>query len=181
MIIDPYRFGAAAPVGYRYFRLTISKWADAGGIGTSGIVRVAELQMLSLAGGIWFGMTSNTTNSGGTGAVQTTSASSILSTSFDAWFAFDGGLSDSSRWASASSPGVAQWIQMDLGPGATGFPITGQIAPDSAASLGTYPVDFKIDGSNTGAFAGEEHNYLTVTGLVTGWVNNTLRSFTLTP
>jgi hypothetical protein len=69
-----------------------------------------------------------------------------------------------------------QWISLDLGAGNAISPTALKLCPDSAAAS-DYPISFLFQGSNTGAFAGEETVLYTASNYF-GWVPNTFSTFT---
>ena len=146
---------------YRYLRLLITKFMYLGTV-NGAATNVAELQ--------YFAGAAKYPVSG-----FSASASSVYTGSFPASAAFDNDLSNSGRWI--SGPGAPQWLRLDLGAGNAINPTSCKIAPDSGAGSGTYPVDFQIEGSDTGAFTGEESVLFSAVGVTTGWVGNTLREF----
>lgn len=176
---NPYKISppttGQATVGHRYVRLTISKYryngVDGSSPGTD--VRVSELQLFDAIGNKYPARAL-------TGASATTpfvvTKSSEQSSTFAAWKAFDAVISDSGRWISDQAGGE-QWVQIDLGEEVALTSV--KLSPDGAASSGYYPVDFRIEGSNTGAFSGEQALLLSVVGATSGWANNTLRTFTV--
>ena len=182
-MINPNIIGALAGikrlqlVPARYFRLTITKFKYNGTdnpAGTSGDVRISELQL-------FVGATKYPTSAmtGPSSPSPLVASASTTSGSFPPYEAFNNVTGDSSRWISTTS-GAPQWLQIDLGAGNEILPDSVKIAPDGAVSIGGgyFPVDFKIEGSNTGLFTGEQQTFYSATGLDTGWANNTLRTFT---
>lgn len=181
MLIDPYRYGSSGSgTEYRYWRLGCTSWMTPSGAGNSGLCRVAELQLITPDTTVHptAAMTGNSAPS-----PLVASASSDLGSGFEAFRAFDGVLSDSGRWISASVTTTDQWVQIDLGAGNEIRPTTAKVAPDGGSNVdpnGNYMIDFTIKGSNTGSFAGEEVTFLTVTGLLrSDWNPNILKTFTL--
>jgi len=154
---------------YRYWRLTITRWAEANVAGTSGETRVAELQFFDMAGREWpqVAMTSNTSPSPYVASVSGSSSGTAAE-------AFNKLFGDANRWISNTGAGP-HWLQFDAG---SSVPFAAmKLAPDGAASIGYYPVDFNVKASNTGAFTGEEVTVFDVTNVTTGWANNTGREF----
>lgn len=162
------------PIPYRYFRLTVTRWAHDGSVGVSGDFSLTEWDIHNQNGdGIWFAMTSNTTSSPPSNQIVT--ASSELDFSHEAWKAINHDLTDASSWTTAFNPGGPQYIQMDLGPGIAWIGASTSIALDSSAAT-IYPVDFKIEASNTGDFTGEQAFLFGISN-VSGWLPNTERHF----
>jgi hypothetical protein len=71
-------------------------------------------------------------------------------------------------------------LQIDLGAGNEIYTSGYRFALHSSVASGYFPLDWTLKGSNTGAFAGEEHTLDTQTNVNTGWVGNTMRSFPVT-
>lgn len=156
------------PGSYRYMRLQIIRWASGGSVGTSGDTRVSELQFYEAgeAGDIRFPQ-------GGTASASSSNGS------FPPSNAFDGVTGDTSRWISGSGGGE-QWLQIDMGSGEGCLPYKFAIAPDGAVGSGYYIVEFKLYGSSTGAFAGEETQLYHGNDLVQAdWTASTLKNFTI--
>lgn len=153
---------SAPSAGFRYFRLTIPVYRFAGTVGSSGDTRISEFQIFEDA--------TKYPVSG-----HSASASTVYST-FNAINAFDGVTGDSSRWISQNVGGT-HWLQLDLGAGVSIMPTMCRIAPDSLGGSSHHPVDFLIEGSNSGVFAGEQSLLYSATGLTSGWGNSTLREF----
>jgi len=108
-------------------------------------------------------MTSNTTPSG------------VCSASSDQagapWNAFDD--SNTTDWRSADT--VTGWLQYQF----TSAEIALSISLQASSLVSFVPKDFTVQGSNTGAFAGEETILVTVTNQ-TGWLSNEIRNFIFT-
>lgn len=117
------------------------------------------------------------THTANTTAGNTASASSILSTSYDAWHAFDkvtGGVSSGNTWLTNAVP--TGWLQYQFGTAKT-------IASYSIRSANSYdtraPKNWTLKGSNTGAFGGEETTLDTRTN-VTAWATGgEVRTYTI--
>lgn len=110
-------------------------------------------------------MTSNTAPSG------VASASSIDQATYDAYKAFDG--STTTRWLTSSGT-TTGWLQYQF----TTSKIINKytVAPTASARA---PKTWTIKASNTGVFGGEEVILDTQTN-ITGWVNQTAKTFTFT-
>lgn len=174
------RGGASAPPppppAKRYWRLTVTGHVSAGTPNT-GSARISEWHLYSGATPLM--PLSAMTDYNAPSPYVVTESSHLTPGSFEAWRAFTGDTTDASRWASASGA-PPHWIQMDMGAGADLAPTQARVAPDGAVSIGYYISAFRIDASDTGSFAGEEVNVLTVSGLVQGdWTNNTLKNFSI--
>lgn len=173
---------AVPAIPYRFFRLTATAWfANGSGPshapGSTGVVRIAEWEIYD-ATNTKFPTSVMTTNSAPSPLVA--SARSVLSGGFEAFHAFDGNPSDATRYISDATTTGTEWLQIDLGSGNTAAAKYFKIAPDAAVTTpaSNYMVDFHIDGSMTGAFAGEETRVLTRTGLGPGaWTPSTLMRF----
>lgn len=160
--------------GYRAFELQIELWTHEGGaIGTTGFARVAELQIFV---GATKYPTANMTGASSP-APFIASATSELG-GFPAWYAFDGAISDSSRWISNASG--TQKLRIDMGSETSIVPTSIKIAPDSGAPSSRI-CKFKFVGSATGAFTGEEVTLLDedLGDAFTGWEPLTLRTFNI--
>ena len=158
----------------RFFRYTVTELLAAFTPATDGAAtRVSELEFIS--NGTTYptaNMTSNTTPS-------PLVASASGSTFGAPYNAFDGTAGDSNRWISTTT--APFWVQVDLGSGNEIIIDGYRIAPDNATSIGYYPTKWKIEGSNTGSFSGEQTTLVNQqTGVYTGWANSTLREFTVT-
>jgi len=170
--------GVVAPSkSFRFFRLTATKYKYNGvdGIAPGTDVRITDFKIESITVGdpaISF-LTGKSTP-----FPFVANASSEASTTFEVYRAFDGQLSDASRWISSTSGGE-QWIQLDIGSRRYLKPHRFLIAPDGAVNIGGgYSiVDFKIEGSLTGQFAGEQVNILTRSNIQSGWVPDQYREF----
>ncbi len=103
-------------------------------------------------------------------APYATSASSTLSASYPAWRALDGGLAAANRWIS-NTAGAGWWkLDYSIGKAINGYDIC-------VFDVNRAPTAWTFEGSNTGAFAGEETILDTQTG-ITGWVSATYKQFT---
>lgn len=158
---------------YRYWRLHFTRWRNAGSDGTTGPVRVGELQFVTAGGAVWPQAALTAANAP---APYVVSASSQYST-FAPYLAFDGVASDANRWMSDENVSSA-WLQIDMG-SAQDFDRI-RYAPDNAATFngGYCAVDFEVWASSTGAFAGEHTVVARYHDVVDGWVNSTLREIT---
>lgn len=158
------------PPKFRYWRIAISKAAQAGTPTTGYQTRVSELRLFDRFGNEW------------PAAAQTSFTNPLNVTecghnsTFAGWYAFDKVQSDSNRWISDNSVETHTLI-IDMGSGADIDVVYYKLAPDGAASIGYYPVDWTLEGSNTGSFAGEETIIDQQTGITSGWANNSLRQF----
>lgn len=160
---------------YRYWRLNITSAHTAAGLRPSntGAIRVAGMRFLQ--GSTYYPTSPMTSDSAPPPLVS--SASTVLSSGFEAYHAFDTDLTDASRWASTASSTLTSWLQIDLGAGNLILPTDVDIAMD-ASSVDYYLVNFQILASNTGAFAGEEVTFASVTG-ASAWPPSTYVSFAL--
>ena len=152
--------GLFAPRGgggtaYRYFRLSVSDANDAN-------FMIVETFYLSPDGGATkYPNSIGTMTSNSAPSPLVASASSENDASYAAWKAFDN--NSTNRWQSTLGGEEPSWLKIDLGAG-------NEIAPNHAyiESLSAYhAVDFKIEGSNTGAFSGEEEVLQNITGNTT--------------
>ncbi len=168
--------GLQIPVAHRFWRLTITKWrfngTDGSGSGTD--VRVAEWNIFDV-GDTEYPTPDMTGASAPTPLVAT---GSDFGSGLPPWKAFDGGVGNSARWISDTLGGT-KWIQIDLGSGNSALPTYTKITPDSAVGVGGgyFILDFKIEGSATGLFSGEQQLFFSITGLTTGWTAVTPRQF----
>ncbi len=158
----------------RYLRYSVTRWLNAGSAGTSGYTRVGSMQYVAADSSIWplVPLTSDTTPS-----PYAATSSGALST-YDPFRAFDGVTGDAGRWLSVGDNNPA-WLTIDMG-SVQDFR-TLLIAPDDnvTTSGGYLPLDFRVYGSTTGAFTGEESILLDVTNQNTGWANSTPRDYPL--
>jgi hypothetical protein len=169
--------------GFRYWRLTATSWTSgsfaSGNTGTNHICRIDEWKLL--VGATAFPVAAMTADNAP--APLLSSASSILGAGFEPFRAFDQIMTDSGRWICGNPPGGPEWVQIDLGAGKAILPTTTTVAPDggvSTAPNGNYLIAFRIEASNTGAFAGEQVLFLNVSGLaVTDWAAFTNKTFAL--
>ena len=158
----------------RYFRLTITRWSVAGSpTYYLEFTRVAEFELL--VDSTPYPSANMSANSSPSPLVAT--ASSNLGAGFEEWRAFDGDLSDSGRWISNSSALPSPWIQIDLGSGNEILPTSYNIAPDGAAGSSYFPLDWRVEASNTGNWTGEQYEVDQQSNVSAGWTNNTLRNF----
>lgn len=164
----------AGPEGYRAFELQIELWAHEGGpVGTTGYTRVSELQILVDT------TKYPTVNMTGLSTPSPLVASATTSLGgMPAWYAFDGTVSDGTRWMSNGSG--TQKLRIDLGEGAAISPTSIKIAPDSGAPNSRI-CKFKFVGSSTGAFSGEEEILLDVDlgTAIDQWSPLTLKTFNI--
>ena len=163
-----------ATPAYRYWRFNVSRVRENGADGTGGIIRVSELSLYTAAGVKWpqADLTSNVLPS-----PYVASASSVLNATNEPFNAFNGTpFSTAGTWHSGASA-VPGWIQIDLGSSVALSYI--DCAPANLVSLlaGYFLLDFTLQGSNTGAFAGEQQTVLLMAGLTTGWADDTPRRF----
>ncbi len=165
---------AASLTAFRFWRLNLIQWATAGvvGSGSGTDVRVGDLAYFV-----------GTTEYPPTNMLDNVTPSPYVASVSDSSYGiaancFNKDSSDAQRWISNASGGP-HWITLDVG---TPLEFTSfKISPDGAASSGYYPVDFNVTASNTGSFTGEEVTKFSATGITTGWVNNTLRTFIMNP
>lgn len=146
-------FGSRPPSGgaaFRYFRQTVTA---NGGVND---IDIAQLQLM--VGAVAHPTTAMTSNSAPSPLVAT--ANGELNASFAVWHAFDQDIT-TSQWNSGLT-GADWWIQIDFG---SGNDITPDAVKVTSGGNGATlrPVDFRIDGSATGSFSGEETLLLTVT------------------
>lgn len=163
-----------ATTAYRYWRINITRVRENGADGTSGIARVSELSLYTAAGVKWpqVDMTSNVLPS-----PYVASASSVLNPTNEPFNAFNGTPFSTAGTYHSSSGAIPAWIKIDLGSSVALSYI--DIAPANLVSLlaGYFLLDFTLQGSNTGAFAGEQETVLLMAGLTTGWIDDTPRRF----
>lgn len=163
------------PAAFRHWRLTIPRWFSNGVENGSSPVRIAELQLFE---GATKYPASNLTGPSAPSPYVVSASSEYPGNS--AYLAFDGSVSDPGRWMSAEVHAGAEWIQIDLGAAKSLTSI--KLAPDSAisAAAGYWIADFKLQGSSTGAFTGEQVDALVVSNLSrASWADLTLRDFSL--
>lgn len=155
---------------FRYWRLSVTRSRYAGSvIAGARDIRFANVSFM----GADYSAAPRMTGDNTPAPLVATASSLYQGTSYPAWAAFDGVVSDGSRFISGGALLPEQWLQIDFG---TAYDLVAVvIAPDSAGN--TYaPVDMQVKGSATGAFAGEETNVLTLTNL-TDWAPLTNRLF----
>lgn len=103
-------------------------------------------------------------------------SASVENPPYYAFQAFDG--SASTWWTDYSYSGLPQWLKIDIGSGnesiATSYNV---VASTYYSGAGSAPRDWTLQGSNTGAFSGEQATLDTVTNQ-TGWSDLESRSFT---
>ena len=154
-----------AGTAYRYFRLNITAnngHARGGSIG--------ELEIF--AGPCEFpaaNMTSNTAPS------PLVASASNEESGLSAWEGFN---NSNSGWATQTSAGVPQWLQIDLGSGNDIAPTSFSITENSETPSTAAPKDFTLSGSDDGNFSGEETVLKTVTGQ-TSWSDQEVRTYTI--
>lgn len=90
------------------------------------------------------------------------------------WQGVDSSISGGTSWH--TGPGAPHWFKLDLG-ASNGIIPNGFVIRINGVGSTRYPQDFQIQGSNTGAFAGEESVLYSATGLSTGWTDNVDRTF----
>lgn len=165
----------ASTTAYRYWRLYITRVKENGVDGAAGNARVLELNLYTAANVKWplSAMTADSTPS-----PYVASSTAITAVGREAYRAFDGLLGTNDRWLSGTFPA---WLKIDLGSAVSLDRI--EIVPDESAIQGGGYVllDFQFQGSNTGAFAGEQEPVLTLINEVTGWTPNAARSYVLPP
>jgi hypothetical protein len=155
---------------FRHWRLNITRWRDSGAPTTSSNApRISEMRLL----GDHADIVSPIMSGFNIPAPYVVSGSSQYASGFEPWRAFDGVASDSSRWHGATGLAAPAWLQVDLGEPINVYGIA--LAPDGAAT-GYNLMDFKVLGSNTGAFTGEESTLLSVTD-ATDWAAFVLKTF----
>lgn len=166
--------------GARYLRLLVTNWIFAGAVnGTgSGDVRVLELDYY--VGSTIYPTPAMTSNVLPVPLVASSSGALTGFGDLEPYRVFTHSLAGN-QWQSNGVGTSPRWLTIDLGAAGNAIrPTAVQIAPDSSVTTsgGYYITGFKIQGSNTGAFAGEEATYLTVTGLVqANWTASTLKAF----
>ena len=111
-------------------------------------------------------MTSDSTSDPGTGLSWVSSSSSNFSGSYTAWKAFDNSTS-TAWWSSESGLNQSSWIQITYPNNITANSVGIYMSNYSYVLLG-----FKVMGSNTGAFAGEETVLYEVDGFLPDAGNN---------
>jgi hypothetical protein len=162
------RNGAWPNIPSRYLRLNVSA------LNGDGYVEITDL--LFMVGGTTYPTVNMTSDTAPSPLVA--SASGVLSAGYAAFYAFstaiDSSGSSNSRWHS-NGPVSSAWIQIDLGAGNGIAPTGVQITPNIVNSRS--PQAFQVLGSATGAFAGEQVEYFSVSGLTTGWTGGVARTF----
>ena len=156
--------GGGAPSTYRYLRLLQTASQASGYL---------ELQRCNYYGSdgafLHAAMTSNSLPS-----PLVASASEEAFGTF-AWEAFN--RSTSGRWHT-NTPSTAEWLKIDLGSGNEARPAAVGLSWNNFATR--FMPAFKVQGSNTGSFAGEEEDIYTFPGTLTStsWrANDQLRIF----
>jgi len=169
-------FGGAGAVTYQFFRLYITKWNFGGGQGDDGNLRIAEFEL----------MVDSTAYPTENMTAANAPSPLVVSTDSDdgvrfGWMAFDGNLGpgDPYRWLSGSDNNTVHWLKIDLGAGNGIAPTSYKITPDDAVPSQYWLMSWQLQGSDTGAFAGEETVLDTQTDVNTGWTANTQRTFTI--
>ena len=155
---------------FRYWRLSVTRSRYAGSL-VEGARDVRFANVSFLMGDYTYAprMTGDNTPV----PLVATASSLWAGASYPAWAAFDGNVSDYSQFISGAALLPEQWLQIDFG-AAYDF-VAVEIAVDGAGN-GYAPVDLRIKGSTTGAFAGEETNVQALTDL-TDWAPLTNRLF----
>lgn len=160
-ITDLVGFGSGGRKSFRYFRLDVT--ANDGGA----VLEVDEIKIFSYA-------TDHPTSAMTSDVLPSplVASASSAAASQEAFRAFDNAAGTANSWR--SNVGTTGWVQIDLGAGneiaANELRITGAAAPTES------PKDFTLEGSNTGAWTGEEIVLLTRTG-ETGWSASEERTY----
>lgn len=140
---------------YRFLRLHIT--ANVGG----SVYGVAvEIDYSADGGTTWLPASAMTANNAPSPLVA--SADSEFSASYEAWLGFDNS-SATNPWNSANSA-MPHWIKIDLGAGNEISPNRFRYVNWNSGGNDYTLKDFTIQGSNTGAFTGEQATLLTKTG-----------------
>ena len=145
--------------GFRYLRMDITD--------VDGGVRIAIGEIEWLVSGTPYPTSNMTSNTAPSPLVA--SASSVITEA--AWNAFDGATTG------MQVDGTAGWLTVDLGSGNGITPTDARVTEDTGRGGDKAPKDFTFEGSNTGAFGGEETVFKTVTG-ETGWSDGEVRTYT---
>ncbi len=139
--------------------------------GNVGIATLNPDNLLAIGGGSTYPptMTSNTTP-----APYVASASTIFSTTYDAWKAFD---SDPNSYWNTSIGNTSGWLKLDFGSTTSiGSYLIQSIATEVGGNYA--PKTWTLEGSATGAFAGEQTVVDTQTN-APAWGNSEVRTYTL--
>ncbi len=147
---------------FRYFRLFVTD------LNSGSAVNVNELELVQ--DGVVYPTSDMTGNS--TPSPLVASASSEAG-SGDAYRAFDGNLT-TSGWTATGA--TSEWVKLDLGSGNSISVDELRLTPNLASEA---PLNFRLEGSNTGAFSGEEETIYTGSSLSSGWTDDTARTFDL--
>ena len=148
-------------IPHRYWRLTISRANGPEGIIPPAHGGTTVSSLVFIENGVSYPkvpMTSDTTP-----APLVASSNTFLSSAFLPYKAFSGGITPGVQWqsADAASDLIAGYLSIDFGIRNPIAPTSVRIAVDDGMGV-YYPVDFQIDASDTGVFAGEKINYLSV-------------------
>lgn len=160
----------ATPVGYRFLRLSVSRWRANFSLAVSGShIRVGELIYFTADNTAYptSGMTSDTTPSP---YVVTTSSNNNLGAN-PRWWTFN--KNNSQQWIAGNLGPYPHWVTIDMGIDV--LPTYVDYSPGNGPSFGFWPVDFNFLASATGSFSGEEVVLASFTNIDSGWVDNTLR------
>lgn len=164
-----------AETTYRYLRLLVTSWVANNVDPANTNVRVTGMRFVH--NGFDYPLVNMTSNTAPAPLVASDS------TGNSPYLAFDGTIGNSSRWITSGTHSSA-WLQLDLGAG-RGIPVHGvKIAPDDnvlTPSL-NYIKAFKVLGSNSGLFAGEEVTLVDMSGLGSwAWTSTAYSYFPATP
>lgn len=160
-------FNACLPAKSRFRHLRLRMTEVAGGVVPGQPYGLRDVRFV--AAGVNYPVANMTTNNLPVPLVA--SASSENGGTEFAYHAFDGA---GNIWVSASPPAVPEWLQIDLGASGAIRPSAIRINPQDQR----WPSAFRVLGSNTGAFAGEERILYQTSGVTTGWLDNSPRTFT---
>lgn len=155
---------ASSGTTYRYLRVVITNTHG----GTYAGFR--ELDFSADGGSTWLPSSSMTSNSAPSPLVA--SASSEFSSSFAAWYAFNGNTADD--WSTAASASANAWITLDLGSGNGINPNAMRYTIYNSAGNNYSPTEVKLYGSDTGSFSGEQTLLVTKSALSSQAHNTTV-------
>jgi hypothetical protein len=164
---------------FRFFRLLITDWIFNGVANSliAGDVRVLELSYM--VGATRYPTVAMTGASAPSPLVATASNFFTGSDPYKAFNRVETSL-DTTGWQSSGVAG--KWLTIDLGNGNAILPDGLRWVADGSITTnsGYYSTGFRVYGSNTGAFAGEETLMLAVSGLAqSDWANYTAKTFSI--
>jgi chitodextrinase len=173
--------GGAGAGEFRFFRLNFTRFVSGGyfvpDMNSTGTLRVSEFEIMV---GATAHPTSDMTDASTPSPLVASANSELSGGGFEAWRAFEGTVLDAGgRWLSDNvAPPI--WLKIDLGAGNEIEPTAYKIAPDSGAGGGNVLTSWTFEGSNTGAFAGEQTVLDTqINRYYESWTGGVLETFTL--